>query len=218
MPSPDQTNPRDTRSNDEQLLARIAAGDERAFSELFRRWAPRLGTFILRATGCPDTTEDLVQEVFIRILRAAPRYESRGQVSAWIYRIAANLTYSYWRKRNRAGDGSSGISALAERAVAPRRQAPDQLYERGRFTADLYTAVDKLPLNQRMAFLLKMDQGLTYAQVGEVLQCPEGTVKSRFHHALLKLRTGLRDWSQGFVVDETARPKRTPRAHGERDR
>ncbi len=189
---------------DEELIHRIAQGDEEAFSRFFRRWAPRLGAFILRSTRQPEVTEDLVQEVFVRILRGAPHYESRGQASAWVLRIAANLTYSHWRKQKRSRVDTIDVQTLTQRTAEPAHRSPDRAHERARFRCDLDAALDTLPANQRMAFLLKIDQGLTYAQIGEVLQCPEGTVKSRFHHAVLKLRAALREWSGGF----------DPREHG----
>jgi RNA polymerase sigma-70 factor, ECF subfamily len=183
------------RPSDEQLIQRIACRDEDAFTLFFRRWAPRLGSFILRSTGCPEAADDLVQEAFIRIYRAAGRYEARGHVSAWVLRIAANLTYSHWRTRNRSRVDSVDLQLLTQRTPAAAHYSPQQRRERAQFRSDLDAAIGALPPNQRMAFLLKIEQGLTYAQIGEVLRCPEGTVKSRFHHAMLKLRTSLREWS-----------------------
>lgn len=208
-----------TDMRDEALIRRIAGGDEEAFSRFFRRWAPRLGAFILRSTRQPDVTDDLVQEVFVRILRAAPRYESRGQASAWVLRIAANLTYSHWRTQKRSRVDATGLDRLIHRTPEPSHRAPDHSHERAQFRHDLEAALEALPPNQRMAFLLKTSQGLTYAEIGEVLRCPEGTVKSRFHHAVLKLRATLREWSGGFGPENDSGPGRGrrvgPRRHVE---
>jgi RNA polymerase sigma factor (sigma-70 family) len=84
---------------------------------------------------------------------------------------------------------------------------------RGLFARDLESALTDLPVNQRMAFLLKAGQGLTYEEAAEVLGCPEGTVKSRFHHAVLRLRIVLREWEDGIGTEAPAAARREAPPH-----
>lgn len=184
-------------TTDLELLRGIAAASPEAFRCFYRRWAPRLGSFLTRATGSRDTAEDLLQEAFLRILRAAPGFEDRSTVSAWVYRICANLAYSHWRRVARAPFQEGDASAAAAQCADVHAENPAERHERRAFRAALEAALERLPANQRLVFLLKVDRGLTYEEIGDVLRCPEGTAKSRFHYAVLKLRDELRPWCDG---------------------
>lgn len=186
--------------SDLELLRAIADGSPEAFRRFYRRWAPKLGSFLTRATGSRDTAEDLLQEAFLRILRAAPRYEERAQVSAWIYRICANLAYSHWRRVTRSPFQAGDVPADELPFEDPRAENPAERRERRAFREALAGALERLPANQRLVFLLKTDRGLTYEEIAAVLRCPEGTAKSRFHYATLRLRDELRPWCE--EVDE----------------
>jgi RNA polymerase sigma-70 factor (ECF subfamily) len=187
--------PGDTEGpSDIDLLKGVAENSEDAFRELFRRWSPRLARFLIRATGSRETGEDLLQETFLRILRAAPRFEPRGNAGAWIYRISANLAYSYWRRERAAPFLRSGTEAPPLEVMAPASQSPASQRLRRAFQRDAVSALTKCPHNQRMVFLLKIDQGLTYEEIAAVMRCPVGTAKSRFHFAVRKLREELKDW------------------------
>jgi RNA polymerase sigma-70 factor (ECF subfamily) len=189
---------------DEELIRGIADGDELAFRLYFRRWAPPLGRFLNRVAGSRETAEDLLQETFLRVLRAAPRYTPHGSPRAWVYRIAANLAYSHWRQRKRA----PGLQPIkAEAAVAPRDPECENL--RRAWMSEAGAAVGRLPENHRLVFLLKVDQGLTYEEVAAVLGCPTGTAKSRFHHAVRRLRDALRDW-EDIDLEPSTRPAEPP--------
>jgi RNA polymerase sigma-70 factor (ECF subfamily) len=191
---------------------------------------------MVRATGSRETGEDLLQEAFLRVLRAAARYTPEAPPGAWLYRICANLSYSFWRKESRAPrtvsalggrdgtdppgsmdvdrlGGVAGVRALPGWNGPGLGQSPEALRLRGRFARDLESALADLPVNQRMAFLLKAGQGLTYQDAAEVLGCPEGTVKSRFHHAVLRLRVTLREWEDGIGVEAPAAARREVHPH-----
>lgn len=184
-------------ASDLELLRGIAAGSPEAFRCFYRRWAPRLGSFLTRVTGSSDTAEDLLQEAFLRILRAAPRYEERATVGAWVYRICANLAYSYWRRSARSPFEAGDPLAEGAQIADTRAESPADRSERRAFREALDAALERLPANQRLVFLLKADRGLTYEEISAVLQCPEGTAKSRFHYAVLRLRDELRPWCDG---------------------
>jgi RNA polymerase sigma-70 factor (ECF subfamily) len=190
--------------SDEDLLRRISDGDEEAFRFLFRRWAPRLGRFLSGATGSRETAEDLLQETFLRILRGAPKFEPRGSAGAWMYRIAANLAYSHWRReRSRPLYGAEGAETIAT-LTAPMSTIPDNERLRRAFLSDTETALDRLDANKRVVFLLKVKQGLTYEEVAAVLRCPVGTAKSRFHHAVRRLQRDLEknDWGECAEMED----------------
>jgi RNA polymerase sigma-70 factor (ECF subfamily) len=179
---------------DEELLRGIAAGDEESFHLFFLRWAPPLAAFLRRAGGSREAAEDLLQETFLRVLRGAARFEPRGSPRGWLYRIASNLVYSRWR-HERGQPVSMDVSGRAIAAGSEHRT--DEATGRARgLDRDLHRAVDALPANQRLVFLLKAGQGMSYDQIAEVLHCPPGTVKSRFHFAVQRLRQELREWDE----------------------
>jgi len=193
-----------TAPSDCELLRQTAAGCESSFRILFRRWAPRLGRFLTQATGSRETAEDLLQEAFLRVLRGAPRYEARGAAGAWLYRICANLAYSHWRRRRASPIHGTWDPATLAQVAAPARAGPEQARLRAAMLGAARAAVQRLPENQRLVFLLKVDQGLTYERIAEVLGCPVGTAKSRFHHAVGHLREQLREWGHEGGTDELA--------------
>lgn len=191
---------------DLDLLRRLSSEPEMAFPVLFQRWAPRLRRLLIRATGSRETGEDLLQEAFLRILLSAPRFEPRAEVGTWMYRICINLACSHWRHRRRAPWAGAGTGASE---AQPAREAPDSRRMRRLFSCDLDAAVSRMPAHHRMVFLLKADQGLTYEEIALILRCPCGTVKSRFHHAVRRLRRDLREWEDGLDAGPSfpSRPK-----------
>ncbi len=199
-----ESTPRMDGVSDLELIDAIGSGDEDAFACLFARWAPRLGPFLCRATGSPEVGEELLQEAFMRIIRAAQRFDPRGDAGAWIYRICVNLAYSYWRRERRAPRAEADMDAYC----APASGNPETHRERRAFRREADSAIGRLPENQRLVFLLKVDRGLTYEQIGKILGCPSGTAKSRFHHAVLKLRETLQAWRE--EVSPVTLPRNVP--------
>jgi RNA polymerase sigma-70 factor (ECF subfamily) len=199
--------------SDVELIRGIAEGGELACRLFYRRWAPRLSRFLSHATGSPESADDLLQETFLRVLRAAPRFESRGSAGAWVYRIAANLAYSHWRQRRRG----AWLQPVAPDALEIPTSAADPEQDRLRRTwvRETRQAVQQLPANHRLVFLLKVESGLTYEEIGDVLGCPTGTAKSRLHHAVRKLRAALHGWEDADLGD-AQRPLAQPGrdAHG----
>ncbi len=195
--------PQTDESSDCELIQAIGQGDEQAFRSLYKRWSGRLLSFLSRTTGSVETAEELLQEAFIRILKAAPRYRPTGKASAWIYRICANLSYSYWRRELRSPlQPNSGKTAgiVAKASIASN---PAQLMLRREFSLALERALRELSANHRLVFILKADHSLTYEEIARILQCPEGTVKSRFHYCVRRLRNELQEWEAGFPQENT---------------
>ncbi|MBU1701126.1 MAG: RNA polymerase sigma factor [Candidatus Eisenbacteria bacterium] len=187
------------RWDDLALLQGVGRGCENSFRVLFRRWSPRLGRLLFQITGSRDVAEDLLQETFLRILKAAPQFKPGGSVVSWMYRICANLGYSYWRRRRSSPLLPPGHNDFIGDILAPNHESPDEKFLAGAFASDAQGAIRRLPPNQRMTFLLKIDQGLTYEEIALVLHCPTGTAKSRFHHAVRRLREELSAWDENKI-------------------
>ena len=185
-------------------MERLAQGDENALADLYRRWAKPLLNFLYGMCGDRTLAEDLLQEVFLRVWRAAPRYQPTAKYSTWLFQIARNHWLNEREKRMRrprpmslAGGpeddgGSSGISVADPSVRRPDRAAEDrELKDR------IDAAVARLPERLRDVWVLGAAQGLPYQEVASILDVPVGTVKSRMFQAVRVLREELAPYAEG---------------------
>jgi RNA polymerase sigma-70 factor, ECF subfamily len=159
---------------DEHLMASVAAGDERAFDELCRRWERPLYQFLWRRTGGQDV-EDLYQETWLRVVRAARRFDRSRRFSTWLFQIAVNLARDWHRRR----PPETAPPSAADDSPAPP-VATDAAIDARKLLA-------ALPEAQRDVVLLRYYHDLAEEDVARILGCPRGTVKSRLHHAMARL-------------------------------
>jgi len=171
------------RVPDAELLRQAAAGDARAFTELFRRRHPDVFRFVLHLTGSVEIAEDVVQDVFMVVVRDGARYDAgRATVAAWLCGIARNLVRQRLERDRRltpvdfADDGEP--SAIDNGAVDPLAGLL-----RAERIETLRRAVQALPLPYREAVVLCDLQEMSYEEAAAVVGCPVGTVRSRLHRA-----------------------------------
>ncbi|WP_411277098.1 RNA polymerase sigma factor [Gaiella sp.] len=169
-------------AHEARLLQRAANGDhDAAMGELYDRYGRRLYGYGLRALGDPGLAEDLVQETFVRLWRAAGRFDAgQGTVRGYLFTIARNAAVDLHRRRprhERAELGDPPAEGDAFEALVTRLAVRD--------------AVEALPDDFREVLELSYDQELSQAQIAERLEMPVGTVKSRTFYALRALKTQL---------------------------
>ena len=161
-------------ATDEELIAAVASGDGRGLEELCRRWERPLYQLIARHTGGRDV-EDLYQETWLRVVRAARRFDPGRRFSTWLFQIAVNLCRDWHRRPPlepvdpAAADARAGAPAATDAALDARR------------------LLAALPEAQRSAVILRYYHDLPEEEVAAILGCPRGTVKSRLHHAMRRL-------------------------------
>jgi RNA polymerase sigma-70 factor (ECF subfamily) len=165
-------------ATDEDLVARLAAGHQPALEELLRRWDRPLHAFVARQTGGSDV-EDLRQETWMRVVRAADRFQPDKKFSTWLFAIALNLCRD-WRRRPPA---PALAPAAVERALGDGNPEPPG----GETELDAQQLLAELPENLRSAVVLRYYHDMSEEQMAQVLEVPRGTVKSRLHHAVRKL-------------------------------
>lgn len=161
-------------ASDEELIRAVAGGDEQAMRELLRRYERSLSHFIHRYTGGRDV-EDLYQDTWIRVLRAASRFESGKRFSTWLFQIAVNLCRD-WHRRTppEASDGADNLPGLIG-------------LEHSEAMVDAARLLAHLPPPQREVLILRFFHDLTEDETAAILDCPKGTVKSRLHEGLKRL-------------------------------
>jgi RNA polymerase sigma-70 factor (ECF subfamily) len=179
------------RDADAQLMLRYAAGDAHAFEELYERNRAGLWRFIRRLVRDAAATDDVFQECWSRVIGGRARYRPTARFTTWLYRIAHNCCMDHWRKSGRrAVHETTDHDAIAAAADAPasRPLAIAVVDEAGK---QLSAALACLPKEQRVAFLLYVEGGLSVAEIAEQTGAGVETAKSRLRYAVARLKEAL---------------------------
>ena len=190
---------------DPELLRRVAQGHADAFAELFRRRRREVFRFAVHMTGSVPTGEDIVQDVFMVVMREAGRYDaSRASVPAWLCGIARNCVRQRLASERRflplEDGGASGPEVKND-----GRESPLDSLMRDERTGHLRRVIQALPLAYREALVLCDLQELSYEEAASSLGCPLGTVRSRLHRARALVSARLRAEAAGLANDEVPR-------------
>jgi RNA polymerase sigma-70 factor (ECF subfamily) len=201
LKTPNVTAPEPAPDPDVQLMLRFRAGDESAFRELFEKHGKAIVNFAYNFVGSRPRAEELAQDVFLQVYRAAARYEPNARFTTWLYRIATNACLNEVRRPERRyrtrpleretddGNERSEIAfpdpaALSGETVLAGRELEARIRE----------VLGTLPDNQRAALVLSRMDGLSYREVADTLECSESAVKSLVFRATATLRRELEEF------------------------
>lgn len=180
------------------LMMAWTGGDESAFDGLVEAFSGQVYALLTRFLGRHPGREDLVQEVFLRVIRARDRYEPRARFTTWLYRIVYNLCINEtqrggWRDHVSLERGPGGPDRPdAPREIFDERVAgPSDSMERDDVVQQVRAAIAALPESQRMALVLAKYHDMPYAEIGDVLGSSEKAIKSLIHRARETLRATL---------------------------
>jgi RNA polymerase sigma-70 factor (ECF subfamily) len=174
---------------DGQLIVRVRQGDLDALGELYGRYRTQVFRTALAITRNRETAEDILQEVFIKLHRYAERIDTSLPLAPWLYRVTANLCYTYISRQSR---WLATLEDVIENVVAPpARNCPERHLERDELQIVIRQAIDSLSPNQKMAIVLHYLADLSLKEIAAVLDVPEGTVKSRLYYGRENLRRKL---------------------------
>ncbi len=181
-------------------MARVRDGSEAALEDLVALYQGELLGFFFHLSFDQLVAEELAQDVFVKAWHARSRWVPTATVRTWLYRIAHNRWIDHLRTRRHLASLDAGDEA-GDRlsATIPATAAATVEDDPGRVQARVQEALDLLPAGQREVFVLANNHGLRYHEISEILGIPEGTVKSRMHHAVRALREELAD-----LVEEDA--------------
>jgi len=169
---------------DEQLVARICAGESALFAQLYRRFYARTFALAYGMTGRREAADDLTQEIFLRAYERLGNYHGRSSFATWFYRLAVNHCLNYCRRERRhqyvASDANDGPSSLFVSGAEERMAA--NLLQR-QVQAQVRQALLTLKPEWRVLLVLKEIEGLSYEEIAEQLNCSTGSVASGLSRA-----------------------------------
>ena len=180
---------------DEQLLADYVHGDQRAFSELIRRYQQELFAFLARFVADATTADDLFQETFVQVHKNANGFDPERRFRPWLFTIAANKARDYLRSAGRkhtqsldnttGGSGTSGEEATAFIDLMKSDMAPPPVeLENAEDIAAVQQVLAEMSPLYKEVLVMSYFHGFAYKEIADMLQIPLGTVKSRLHSAL----------------------------------
>lgn len=201
--------------SDEQAMWRVQTqDDESAFAQIVKRWEGPIQRLCTRMTGDTHRGEDLAQEAFARVFARRKEYQPVGRFSTWLWRIALNLCYDELRRRQRRGEtqleDESGDVTAADGSFVANELGPHELLveqERGEMVR---RALLRLPETYRTVLVMRHYENLKFREIGDVLEIPEGTVKSRMSEALVQLSRLLKP---GIAAEERTDSPRNRSSH-----
>ena len=182
--------PRDkSKPSDSQLVDDIVKNScQESFRTLCSRYIDGIYRLVASRINSPHDAEDLVQEIFLAMFHALPKFRQEAQFSTWFYRIAQNQVSQYFRRRfhNPAQRDLSEVEDMLDSS-----QSPPSLLSQDEEMTRLRHAILELPDIYRKAFLLRVSEGFSYREIAEILDCAPGTVDSRISRARSILATKL---------------------------
>lgn len=188
-----------TEESDAELMADVREGDRDAFARLVDRHKDAVVSYLTRLCGDRDRAEDLAQDSFLRLFRAADGYREQGFLRAYLFRIATNLVRSEERRERRL---RLLLPFLSGRDRAEPSAASGMLLQE--MHRQVAGAVAALPLRFRVPLVLHEIEGWSYADIAQELRCREGTVKSRIFRGRRQLKQRLEPYWNGGTAWKTS--------------
>ncbi len=166
--------------DDAKTMLRFKNGDKAAFDELYNRYSKRIYTYVLRFVGNVYVSEDITQEVFVRMYGAVENYKPSARFSTWIFTIATNLVINEHHKNKRMESLEDDV--VREDAVLTEDKVMLEELEH-----NFFKIINKLPANQKTTILLRSYEGMDYSEIAQVLKVSKKAVKSLLSRARERL-------------------------------
>jgi RNA polymerase sigma factor (sigma-70 family) len=171
-----------TPVTDDRIMQDVRDGRVEKLAILFERHHVPLFNFFLRVTGNRAASEDLVQDVFARVLKHRATYKGQDRFTVWLYAIARNVHFDHLRKQK----ATTPLEDLYEE-VPSAEMIPEDRLVKDQEAALINRALARLSPKKQELLVLSRFQNLKYREIAELLQCPEGTVKGLIHRAIREL-------------------------------
>lgn len=180
-----------TREEESAVILRVQQGDANAFEALVTAYQKQVYNLALRTVGNPEDAADLSQEAFLRAYRSIASFRGDSKFSVWLYRLTTNICIDFLRSRGRKPTVSLTVEGDDEESeeldVADERYDPEENFQRAELQRAVQRGLNTLPKEFRTILILRELEGMSYAEIGEILHLEEGTVKSRLFRARSRL-------------------------------
>lgn len=175
---------------DKEILELYRSGQQqRAFEEIVKSYSERLYWHVRSLVCSHEDTDDLLQDIFVKVWTALPSFRGEAQFYTWLYRIATNEALNFLSKQKvRSALSFESLSASLERKIDE-----DQWFNGGEVERELSKAIQKLPQKQKVVFCLRYYQELSYEEISEILDTSVGALKASYHFACDKIKKELKD-------------------------
>jgi len=198
------TKNRDRSASDEQLMTGIQNGDSRALEALYNRYSRRLLIYFYRMLGAEEKAQDFLQDIFLKLTERPDAFDTGRTFSKWIFSIAANMCKNEYRSLEvRKAHQNNGTENTVI-PLNPESRIEDRL-DQERFKTRLFREIRKLNADQRNTFLLRFQENFSIRETAQILNCSEGTVKSRLFYITRKLAIKLKHFDPLRELDLRSR-------------
>lgn len=190
-----------TMDGPDPLIQRAQQGEEAAFSELFKRHRGDVSRLVHRVIGPSPDVEDVVQDVFVHVYRSLPRFRGDAKFSTWLYRLTVNVARMHLR-RGRSRPRFADVPVPEGPRDQQPAETPDRAAERAERVRALYRLLDELSEKKRAVLVLHDFEGIPAKEIGEIVEAPVLTVRTRLFYARKELYAAIaRDPSLGPAVE-----------------
>ena len=173
---------------DEEIIALYREGErEKAFNEIVRNYSERLYWHVRGFVCSHEDTDDILQDIFIKIWNALPRFRGEARLFTWLYSIATNEVLNFLRKRRL----KSVLSFTSEEKVLIGQMEADPYFNGDEAQKKLMLAIGKLPEKQRLVFVMRYFEEMEYQEISEILKTSVGSLKASYHHAYVKIKNEI---------------------------
>jgi len=173
--------------SDEVLMQRMSKGNSKAFDELYHRYYEKIYYYFFRMLWQDAAqAQDFAQDIFVKLIEKPQVFDTNRKFSTWIYTVASNMCKNEYRRKKQVFSNLKDCEAFPSQALTTPFQLDQKI-----FNKHLGLAIEQLKPKHKVCFVLRYQEELTIEQISQIVGCPEGTVKSRLHHALKQLSKHL---------------------------
>ena len=187
----------DDRQSDEALMVLLQSGDAGAFDVLYHRYSQRLLVYFLRMLGNDrDKADDFLQDLFLKVIDKGGQFRAEARFSTWIFTVAHNMCKNEYRRREvrKVIDPEADVEAVSVLDAGANPGIHEAL-DRQRFQSRLQQVLLTCDDSQRSAFILRFQEHLSIREISEIMDCSEGTTKSRLFYVTKKLGKALGEFN-----------------------
>ena len=185
--------------DDSALIQAVLDGDPSAYRGIVERYQSRIYSVVYGMLRNPEDSKEVAQEAFVKAYQKLSTFRLESKFYTWLCRIAINLSIDLLRKRKRRDhsefdEGIGARDSSGEILDMYNSERPDKALERSELHTKIIQEVEKLPAEQKQAIVLREIDGLSYREISEIMNIPEGTVMSRLFYARKKLQEALAEY------------------------